>query len=278
MKRALIRACGVGFAGVACFAQHAMAAKQIITGSVSGKAGYTNYTGTVTYPRYTGFENRNLWANLSLPGCVRTDTGITGCVFDPTECYDRMPVGGGTGTGTGSGPSEGVISGKDTLYCTWYKCMFDNGTNAVPGCNGGGACNATGMWCEYKDVFTKYGLTASTGTWDGAYTSQSYKAAGCVSGWYLTANTAVCNGTSNVSSTGQLTSCCAACPGMKDFNSGTATATTYTHNLPTNSSGGYSWYSPSGYGITSCIAFPPRTEYNDGVGTYSITGGCPYKA
>lgn len=266
MNRTIIRMLGACVACITGFAQQVFAA----TTNVSGVYNHSKYTGTVTFQSYSGYF---AVANY---GCRTGDNGTAvTCDFNTDVCNDVYSTGSATGTGTGSG-ADIISHGEDSMRCQQYKCLTGGGYY-IPNCNGHAKCNGTGMYCQNSGFFTRYGVATTGATWDGEYTAQSYSFVGCDTGWYRANTGNACNGTTTTSYTGNFSGCCAPCPGMREFNAKTAGSVTYVHGTDSNSISGYWWVAPTGVGITSCVAYPPKTIYADDAGTYSLESGCPYK-
>lgn len=264
MKRKTIRIFGACLGGILSVVPRVWA----VTENVSGKTGQALYQGTATYNAYSGFA----YYGGNAIGCIVNDNDeVTGCNFDTAVCDDHYSAPSGTGSGGGT-----FVSGEDSMRCIWYKCLASGGYE-VQNCGGESYCNMTGVYCQFSGIFSNYGTSYTGATWNGKYTSASLKFIGCDSGWYKTLNTgAPCDGAYTGSYSG-MNACCEPCPGLKDFNAKTASGTTYTHGTDSNSANGYSWNAPTGVGITSCVAYPPNTTYNDDYGTYDLSSGCPYK-
>lgn len=272
MNRAIIRILGTCLGGIFGIVPHVLGA----TESETGKTGHAIYNHTYTQPSIQGYVYYPHKYGAEGIGCNDIGVGgITGCNFDTSVC--SAPTGSTTtpGTGTGGAVLPGVGEAEDSLRCAWYKCMTGGGYY-VPNCNGYGKCNSTGLYCQYSGIFIRYGVSYTGETWGGQPTNHSYTFVGCDTGWYRTNTGAPCDGVST-GSYAAIGSCCTACPGMKNFNSKTATAETYVHGLDTNGTGGYRWIS-TGVGVASCTAFPPQNSYQDDSGYYDLSSGCPYKS
>lgn len=256
------------------------------TGLAETKTGFAYYTTKPVYQKVSGFAyygtGQNLLQNYN---CSLEGTNIapivTGCNFDTTVCFDRTVGGDGSlPTGTGSGGGGGgqtFISGEDSIRCALVRCLSSSYQTGLDYCSGTGYgfCNTSGLYCVNSGIFAHYGVIPNTqgAVWD-RFLRNEFVFDHCETGWYITNANNYCSGTATPSLS-NISACCAACPGFRNYPTGE----TFTNTSNTNTYNGYFWYAGgSGVGITSCIAFTSGNGiYTDAKGKYDISSGCPYK-